>query len=736
MGPNATGREVDGSEKKLVFSFLQKLAEDDTLPGLHIEPINGVVDDRVRTGRVNTFWRAILFKVQGAGDSAYYVFAGVLPHDEATAFAKRARLGINPVNGIAELILESAPVAPEPVRPEPLAAPVVAAPVAPVALLVGYGIDRETLVDRIGISPDVADRALLVSSDDELIALAESAVQWQGLVLLDLAAGTPVSEALEKIGIAPGPDEQKPLSDKDDDDVLVALQHPAAQLQFAFIEDDEELRRAIEESSFSAWRIFLHPEQRRYATGSWNGPYRLSGGAGTGKTVVLLHRARNIARRNPGARILLTTYTKTLAEALRTDLRRLDPELRIAESIGDPGIWIGGVDAAVHAVLKTLTPKESGDAVVAVLGQRSSQITAPRTKDSAWRDAALTSTAPAELRTLSFLQSEYASVVLPERITDRDAYLTVRRPGRGVPLNRRTRDAVWQMIAAYRARASIDGSVDFTEAAAIAAVALEARTEKSVDHALVDEGQDLTPSHWQFLRSLAAVGRDDLFISEDSHQRIYGHPVVLGRLGIGIRGRARRLTLNYRTTAENLGYALGVLRGADFVDLEESGAGIEGLRSARSGPQPRVLRCAGLGEELDAAATVLREWISVDGDEGRLTRPVGLLVRDAQQARRLSVGLDERGIGVRTIDQGTSVSDTSRPLIMTMHRAKGMEFSRVLIFGVDEGLVPADYLLRDVPEADRVDAVLRERSLLYVAATRARDELVITTDGQGSSLLP
>jgi superfamily I DNA/RNA helicase len=196
---------------------------------------------------------------------------------------------------------------------------------------------------------------------------------------------------------------------------------------------------------------------------------------------------------------------------------------------------------------------------------------------------------------------------------------------------------------------------------------------------------------------------------------------VLGRYGIRIVGRSQRLTLNYRTTAENLGYAVGVLRGGDYRDLEDEEEQSSTYRSARSGPTPRVLTCDNVSKELDAAAEVVSRWVG--GSDARET--IGLLVRDQHQARRLSTGLDERGIEVRVVDQG--VSSSRQPLVMTMHRAKGMEFSRVLLFGVDEGLVPADYMLRGLTDADRGDAMLRERSLLYVAATRARDELVITS---------
>ncbi|MGY1709131.1 3'-5' exonuclease [Geodermatophilus sp. SYSU D00758] len=741
MGPSQTGT-LDSSVKKQAYAFLEKLSTDDTLPGLHIEPINNSADTRVRTGRVNDFYRAVLFKVQGQGDSAHYVYLGVLPHDDAISFARKARLTVNPVNGIAELIVagDDQPT-PEAVAGLAEARPalaevqpdlVVAQEAPAVALLPALGVDEPALVEDLGIDRSLALAALAATSEDEILGLVEGAVEWQGLALIDLASGTSVQEVKDTLSISDEPEALQP-DVGEDQRLLTALQHPAAKMQFAFIEDDDELRRAIEDTDFAAWRVFLHPEQRRYATASYNGPFRLSGGAGTGKTVVLLHRARHLARQNPSARILLTTFTKTLAEAMRADLRRLDPTLKLAERLGDPGIFVSGIDATVSAVLKSAGPHLAVD-VEAVLGPRSAEISG-RTKDAVWVDAAAAvPELPVDLRSKAFLTSEYAMVVLPARVTSRDDYLTARRPGRGVALDRKKRLAVWSVVEAYRSRASIEGSIDFAEAGAIAAASLERRTAEQgtyrVDHVLVDEGQDLTPSHWQFLRALVEPHADDLFIAEDSHQRIYGQRVVLGRYGIRIVGRSQRLKLNYRTTAQTLRYAVGVLEGEEFIDLEDTSEDSGHYRSARSGPRPRVVECANLTEELEAAAKTVNDWLG----SGVVPETIGILVRDAQQAGQVSRGLADRGVEVRLVDQGALRQ--GQPLVMTMHRAKGMEFARVLIFGVNEGLVPAQYLLKDLTEADRADALTRERSLLYVAATRARDELVITTSGSRSAFLP
>lgn len=247
----------------------------------------------------------------------------------------------------------------------------------------------------------------------------------------------------------------------------------------------------------------------------------------------------------------------------KADFKRLDPTLALAANLGDPGVYISGIDAAVSTVLRAHKSELAGD-IEAVLGSRTADISS-RTPDSVWQDAAGVATdLPPELRSRTFLTAEYAMVVLPARVTDRDGYLTTRRAGRGVALDRKKRLGVWQIVGAYRTRAGIEGSIDFAEVAAIAAINLERRAVDGahlVDYVLVDECQDLNPSHWQFLRALADEGPNDLFLAEDSHQRIYGQPVVLGRYGIRIVGRSQRLKLNYRTTAQNLHYAVGILDG-------------------------------------------------------------------------------------------------------------------------------------------------------------------------------
>lgn len=737
MTPNMA--KIEGTLKKKAWAFIEKLSSNDDSAGLHIEPINDSVDPRVRTGRVDQQFRAVLFKIQGSGSDAHYVLHGVWNHDEAIEIAKKARLSLNSVNGVLELIQDEAIETPTPAASPPVATPIpaevavpqseaVAAPPA-TPLLHQRGITLSDLTEGLGIDGPLAELALQATSDDELAEVADLAtdrVIWQGVALLEIASGSTIAEVRSSLDIELAPPVAEPESD---DAIIEALKLPASRIGFSVL-DDDELRRAIEDEDFDAWRIFLHPEQRRYAENQYKGAFRLSGGAGTGKTVVLVHRARMLARANPNARIVLTTYTRNLASALKADLLRLDPSIPLASALGKPGVYVNGVDAIAFAALKRRGDEVAED-TAAVLGEPTVEISG-RTDPSAWKEAVDTAGdgLTDEMRTKSFLEGEYALVILPNRVNSREEYWKVRRPGRGVKLDRARRTAVWEVVQTYRRRARLAGSLDFDEGPAIAAAGLDASGERPADHVLVDEGQDLTPARWQFLRALVERGPNDLFIAEDSQQRIYGRQVVLGRYGIEIVGRSKRLTLNYRTTAENLAFAVGVLSGADFVDMEEFDAESYGYRSARRGPTPILREAKTVSDELGVAADLLRRWL----DAGAAPETIAVLVRDNRASDMVARGLRDRGVQMREVDSGDPGS--GRPLVMTMHRAKGMEFSNVLLFGVSAASIPSAVVTKGLSESDLGDALLRERSLLYVAATRARDQLACTWSGQGSPLLP
>lgn len=415
---------LDGSVKNKVYDFFEKLTTDDTAPGLHIEPLKLAIDPRVRTGRVDLNHRAVLFRVDDKSHETTYIYMGTWAHDEANKKAERATLRVNPINGTLEGLIG------EPAEPAVDAARTPAPAVEPkLSYLASVGYKLEDLTDRLGIAPAIAGRAMAAADEAALLDAAERGLGWEASALLDLATGIDIDTIRSKHGFTEQPVD---TGIDEDEQIIEALARPASKMQFAFIEDNDELRRVIEGGDFTAWRTFLHPEQRRYVESNYNGAFRLSGGAGTGKTVVAIHRSRRLARDNPDTRIILTTFNATLAQGLRADLAVLDPELTIAEKPGDRGVYVGGLDALGKAVLDKSgqTASLAGERIFG----RHIEFGPKRTAtDAVWRDVIRTvdSGLDANLATPAFLESEYVAVVLANRITTLEQYAKVARAGRG-----------------------------------------------------------------------------------------------------------------------------------------------------------------------------------------------------------------------------------------------------------------------------------------------------------------
>ncbi|MBF6071619.1 3'-5' exonuclease [Nocardia farcinica] len=735
---NKSMPKLDGSIKNKVYDFFEKVRADDTLPGLHIEPIKGAVDPRVRTGRVDLNYRAIMFRIDGKSVDTTYIYLGTWKHDVANKLAEKSTLRVNPVNGVLEGIVgeldgradrKKRTVVPDPTGELARLAS------RPTAGYLGHiGFTLADLTDRLGLDPDVAERALAAPDQDAVLAVAQTTdVAWQQNALLELAVGRAIDDIRDTLGFTEQPVDE---SLDENEQILAALEHPATKMQFTLVDDNAELRRVIEEGDFKAWRTFLHPNQRRYVEKSNRGAFRLSGGAGTGKTVVALHRARYLAELNPNARIVLTTFNKTLASTLEADLRALDPTLPIASRPGDPGVYVAGLDSLAQAVVSKAAEHHYQAAAERVLGFGAGGRRRRRTgDDKGWPEAvrAAGDGLDPRLRHSSFLAPEYVGVVLGNEITTVEQYGRVPRAGRGVRLSRAQRTAVWRVIEEYRKLNRVNGTLSYPEVLAVAAALLRLRAENEsrylADHVIVDEAQDLHATHWRLLRALVPESPDDLFIAEDSHQRIYGQPVVLNRLGINIRGRSSRLTLNYRTTAQNLQFAVGILEGADYQDLEAEAETTAGYTSARLGPKPRLIECASAAQQYEAVASTVQQWL----DRGDVQPgSVAVLTRGLHDRDDFVDELRRRGIPAAPLDKEHATDDSVQ--VLTMHRAKGMEFRCVVLAGVDSDHVPAKVAVQ-VPEEEQAEARQRERSLLYVAASRARDELVVTWCGTRSELL-
>ncbi|WP_250258083.1 UvrD-helicase domain-containing protein [Dermabacter sp. Marseille-Q3180] len=738
---------------------LRKLQESADLPGLHVEPMQQPADARVRTVRVNDQFRMVVFKIDNPdGGEPTWIPTGVYNHDDAIKIARSSVCTLNPATRIPEIRSSGDSEADFEARLRAHTAKLEARHKAELAAARSHipegtahipleHYDASHLVSDLGIDHDLA-YAAVKANEVQLEALIDAAeVPWQAEALLALAVGDPFAVVLERYAAAPAEKARKEGEVASDRALLEALATDTARSTFAVFTSDDDLQRVLESGDFEAWRLFLHPEQRRYVTLHTRGPYRLTGGAGTGKTVVLVHRTVELARRNPEARIIATTFTTNLAEQLRAHIQSLDPDVRIADNLGDPGIFIANVDQLATHVVRP--GADLSEAMREVLGWSSDVPRVRTNENAAWSDAV----ASARLRTpiegvleeVPFLTTEYASVILPFALTSAHDYMRASRKGRGAKLGRKQRAAMWNIIEAFRDSGQLADEVTFTERIAIATRMLDLHAEKNgrvADHVLVDETQDLDPVRLVFLRALVAEGPNDMFLAGDEHQRIYSTAVRPSHYGINIRGRSRRLRLNYRTTAQNLNLALSILDGGDYSGaLDSDEAGSDELttrhgsyRSLMHGPAPEFIGADTLAEEFDRVAEVLRAWRE-DMGEGEHTSPrIGILTRTKTQRDNLVRALEERGLRVQNIDRGGYLN--SRPAVMTLHRSKGTEFERVILFGIDDQHVPYAVRGYNFDPDGRSEAMLRERSLLYVGATRARERLLVTWTRQRSAYLP
>ena len=807
----------DPSLRAKIGPFISKLSTMTTSSGLHLEPIRGSRDRRVRTARVTDFYRAVLFELAADGE-VVYVIHGIWPHDEAIKIAESVTVHVNPRNGITEVVnvgdligldpraveearrtaqaelaaaqREADELARETARIQaanaearrrneeaargadagsaPTQAPgtesvgtgsqrgeggtaagvALGAAAVPGAVVVPSrdqapvwpdGLTVEMLHDELGIDVRLGAAALAAQRESQLLDLASTArVPWQGEALLNLATGATIEEIREDFGLRPSRDVS---AEPTDADLIEGLRTRAARSTFTWLVSDEDLRRAIEGLSFAEWQLFLHPQQRALVERRANGPMRVSGGAGTGKTVIAVHRAVELAKRDKvdgqEPRILLTTYTRNLADDLRRQIAQLDPRLPFTEKLSEPGVMVSGLDRVARMILQQAGARISPIAQEVIGQPRGRVLTYPR--ENVWQEVLtlMGDELPEGLRSADFLESEYELIVLPQRVTTLKQYLRVRRPGRGVALDRSKRAAVWKAMERYRDRSADLGVTSFDEQLALAAAWLDHEatlgTPRPFRHVLVDEAQDLTPAHLQLLRALVEPGPDDLFLAEDSHQRIYGKKITLSHYGIQVRGRSRRLTRNYRTTRQNLDVAFGILDPGTYEDMEGQ-AEEHHYVSPRSGPEPLLLHATDRADELSKAAELLTVWLEQDRDsEDSAPESIAILVRDRYQRDAVVNGLAQHGIEVRAVDR--EAAGRGRPVVMTMHRAKGLEFRKVLLFDVSKNAIPRPLRDQQYSDADHDDALLRERSLLYVAATRARDQLAISWSGEASPLI-
>ncbi|GGL15963.1 UvrD-helicase domain-containing protein [Planomonospora parontospora] len=659
--------------------------EQATYAGLHLEKVNNARDDRLRTIRVDGFWRGVVLAPE-SGDS--YTLVKVLPHDDAYRWAERHKIEVNTANGCIDIWDPAAlHEALGEIEHEAQSAP---------GQLFDHVSDSDLM--QLGISKETLAFARELTRVEQL-EKAKSflpATQWDAL--FGLAAGMTPEEVWEDLGRGAEPE---PF---DTEDLSAAVERTSDRV--LLVDGPAELMKVFRES-FALWRAYLHPLQYQVAHASYRGPARITGGPGTGKTVAALHRTKHLALQNEGA-VLLTTFTSALASALGRDLALLLETPEQAQRV-----HVHNVDQVAHRVFT-----ERHGRPMILRKEEELEIWKRLAKK---RKSSLSE---------QFLYDEWRQVVLAQQVTSAGDYLRAKRSGRGRSLRAQQRAQAWEIIWDFQQELQLFDRWTHETVCIEAARILAEGSEKPYRHIVVDEAQDFSPMQWRFLRAAVAENQDDLFIAGDTHQRIYHYRPSLREVGIDIGGRSARLTLNYRTTAEILGWSLSMLHGVQIDDMNEQLEKIAGCRSYVHGESPSERGFPTPFDEREALVAQIQAWVKagVELAEIGVAARSDILIRDAKEL------LEREGIPASALSKkgaGNAVQ------IGTMHGMKGLEFRCVAVIGVGENQVPPARAVTPAveDEAAHMHDLQRERCVLFVAATRAREQLYVSWHGQPSVFL-
>lgn len=669
---------LNGDEQKAVKTTAFDLQVNPSQPGLSFHKLDRAKDKRFWSVRVNDDIRIIVHKT--ASD---LLLCYVGHHDSAYHWAERRKLETHPKTGAAQLV-EIRETIREIVVPAYIEQSAESATQLPLfggqsdEDLLSYGVPAEWLAD------------VRTATEDTLLTLADHLPAEAAEALLELATGGN-PRARQRIATTASP-----------------YEHPDALRRFRVMANVDELERALA-FPWDKWTVFLHPEQREWVEQHYSGPARVAGSAGTGKTIVALHRAVFLARANPDSRVLLTTFSDTLANALRTRLRRLvSSEPRLGERLEVH---------SMNGIGERLYERHLGKPRFAA----NEEIRRLLNEASVDSDQRLSP---------SFLWAEWEEVIDAWQLDSWQSYRDVKRLGRKTRLPESRRAALWSVFERARTKLRTGGLVTHAEMFNRLAAHLSKMKQPPFDFVVVDEAQDVSVQQLRFLATLWASCPDALFLAGDLGQRIFQQPFSWKSLGVDIRGRSRTLHVNYRTSHQIRMQADRLLPPV-VSDVDGNTEDRRGTVSVFNGPAPVIQAFETLDEEVIAVG----EWLTARISDGIAPHEIGLFVRSEAQFDRARAALKKAAIEYKQLDERVETTGNQASLA-TMHIAKGLEFRAVVVMACDDEIVPLQERISSVADDSDLEEVYNtERHLLYVACTRARDCLLMTSVAPQSEFL-
>lgn len=694
--------DIPRSKQKKVNEFVGKFRTNPRAMGINYEKINQSASPQYRSVRIDQDYRGIVYQPERGN---VYLMMWVDKHDAAYDWARRHKCHVNPETGVLQLyeVVHAQTLEPEASKVSYASKVKVSSPAEPLYM----HRDRELL--RLGVPEEHLTIVKALSSVHKLDAIKQQLPVDAYEALLFLADGVPLEEVLDEYALPAGPE-------VDTDDLSAALQRTQSQRKFHVVGDELELQSMLE-APLEQWRVFLHPTQRKLVERDWNGPVRVLGGAGTGKTVVAMHRARWLVKNvlAPDERLLFTTYTRNLAADIESNLRKICSVEEMKQ------IDVTNIDAWVHRFLK----REQQPARIAYPGQPAF--------DGCW-DRAMQLASSELILPDTFYKEEWRLVVLPQRVMSQREYFKAKRVGRGVPLSRKQRALIWPVFEEMRLQLHQKGLMTSEDAVHLTLDLLKSgAVVRPYRAAVVDEAQDFGGEALTLVRHLVEEEKNDLMIVGDGHQRIYGRKAPLSRSGINIRGRGRKLRVNYRTTEQIRRFATAILEDVEIDDLDDGLDPVGGYRSLVDGQPPSLMGFESAAKEASWVADEIERLV----ETGLASQDICVVGRTAPQCRALEGELSSRGKEFHMISRDSADNHKiSGVRLANMHRIKGLEFRVVFLVGAKDGVIPLEYALAgtDDPVEQRTRE-LEERALFHVAGTRAVNGLYVTWHGEPSRYL-
>ena len=672
-----------------VVNFQKKFRECTTANGMHLEPIAQFNDDSMRTARIDDNYRAVIGLID---DNAYLLFVGT--HETAYNWGIRKKLVWNnhtqacqivTIQQTTETVVNTS--SSEPQEPSPF-----------------NNIPEEKML-KIGVPQELIAQVMQIKTLDDLDPLEEYLPSDAYENIFNLLDGEEIDNIIAEIEEGQA---------KADEDQLLSNNN---RRRFVELTDDEDLQRILD-NDMDKWQLFLHPSQQKLVDADYKGTMKVSGGAGTGKTVAALHRLKHLCE-NPNTKLLFTTYTRTLKENIDELIKKMD--------ICRSRYTLNNIDQVLIETARQYKVKE-GYKVLDYSGDEESL--------KLWREVLETEVTEFDEK---FLYDEYIDVIVYFGNTDAKSYMMQQRVGRTKALSRKQRLEIWKLVEKYIALKQERKVVDRLELFNDSTKYLNENNIRPYTNVIADEFQDFSNPELKFLRALVAEGRNDLFLTGDPMQRIYsGRKINFGAAGINVRGvRSRRLKINYRTTEPIKRAAVGIIKGIAFDDMDGGTETMKGYVSLIHGGEKPTYRIVGNTTE---EVSQIIEWIEECRQSGIALKDICIAAPSMGLMKELQTRLHTDGTAYKVL-KGTNKQGAQEGIsLCTLHSMKGLEFKVVILTGVNERNIPSKatdtYPFTGMDVIEKKEYLSAKRSLLYVAITRARQLVFMVGFGEPCGLLP